>query len=98
MTDGMIQEAERQDLEQLWDARLRYARRRYFKAAAEFHRHRLEQGHRPPDELDGIARQAEAEAFAEYCRVLATFTELATTGKLPASEQSNVTVMPRRAG
>ena len=98
MTDGVIQEEARRDLEQLWDARLQYARQRYFKAAAEFHRHRLEQGHRPPDELDGVARQAEAEAFAEYCRVLAIFTELATNGKLPEAERSNVTVMPRRAG
>ena len=96
MTDA-IQESDRRDLEQIWDARLQYARRRYFRAAAEFHRHLLERGKEPSDELDIAIRRAEAEAFADYCRVLATFTELAANGKLPDEDRSNLTVMPRRA-
>jgi hypothetical protein len=85
------------ELEDLWDAKLQCARQRYFKAAAEFHRCVLEKGSlsRTSDEFADV-RRAEAEAFAEYCRVLATVTELSSTGKLPSDDRANVAIMPRR--
>ena len=79
----------RRDLERLWDQKLHSARQRYFSAAAEFHRNAL-RDREPPGDLAQAARmrRTEARAFAEYCRVLATFTELVVVGILPGSEPS----------
>ena len=88
------------DMEQLWDAKLRQARERYCRAAAESFRCFLEssgQGAEAPADLTAV-RQAEALAFAEYCRVLAVFTELTAMGQLPIGEPSNVVTMPPRPG
>ena len=85
-------QAVREDLERFWDAKLQRARERYIQASAELHRHVLENsgGTQAAD-----VRRAEAEAFANYCRVLATFTELVAIGKVPEPEPQNVVVMPR---
>lgn len=89
MSDEGDREAIRQDLERFWDAKLRNARRRYYRAAAEFHRTLLAYPGDPkidPYWSAGI-RRAEAEAFADYCRVLATFTELVAIGTLQETER-----------
>ena len=95
MGDSTDADAVRQDLDQFWDTKLQHARERYFRAAAEFHRH-LQQNGCPAETSCAIedARRAEAEAFADYCRVLATFTELVSIGKMPGPERQNVVVMP----
>ena len=95
MGDSTNADAVRQDLEQFWDTKLQHARERYFRAAADFHRHLNHNG----CSANGScaiedARRAEAEAFADYCRVLATFTELVAIGKRPGPERPNVVVMP----
>lgn len=86
---------DRRYLEQLWDTKLQQARERYCRAAAESFRCLLNRAGKPPVESSDAAglRRAEAYAFAEYCRVLATFTELAA-GDPPAAP-SNLVVMPR---
>ena len=82
-------------LEELWRIKLQDARERYFNAAAELHRTLLGNRGQPASAFCATGkRRAEAEAFAEYCRVLATFTELATNRKLPPPERSNVLIMP----
>lgn len=75
----------RQELERAWDLKLREARSRYFRSAAEFHRRVLADTNTAHLETPETAevRRSEALAFAEYCRVLATFTELRASGKLP---------------
>jgi len=90
MVDGGTREAVRQDLEQFWDDKLHKARDRYFRAAAEFHRQLLEHGGEHPqiDYAEVGVRRAEAVAFADYCRVLATFTELVAIGTLAGPERS----------
>ena len=84
MVDGGTRDAVRQDLEQFWDEKLHKARDRYFRAAAEFHRQMLEHAGEPVfgEYVEAGIRRAEAEAFADYCRVLATFTELVAIGTL----------------
>lgn len=96
MVDRRDGEAVRQDLERFWDNKLQHARERYFRAAAEFHRHVQETGGLPQPDSCAIAdvRRAEAEAFADYCRVLATFTELVAGGKLPRPQGQTATVTP----
>ena len=87
----------RQDLEHFWDTKLQRARERYFKAALELHR-RFGPSDRPVRENSYATvgmRREEAEAFADYCRVLATFTELVAIGRMPAPERPNVVEMPR---
>ena len=89
MSDGGTRETIRQDLEQFWDSKLRKARKRYFRAAAEYHRQILEHAGTPPESAPvtaGVVR-AEAEAFADYCRVLATFTEVVSIGSLSGPGQ-----------
>lgn len=85
MVEGSTREAIRQDLEQFWDEKLNRARERYFKAAAEFHRQIMEHGVEPAEATCAAAgvRRAEAEAFADYCRVLAAFTDLVAIGAAP---------------
>jgi hypothetical protein len=97
MANGKPPEMIRRDLEHFWDLRLQRARERYFQAAAECHRHMAGQSGQPVENPGSTAcvRRAEAEAFANYCRVLATFTEVVTIGKLPPPERPNVVVMPR---
>lgn len=83
---GPEQQTAHRELERLWDLRLREARNRYFRSAAEFHRKVLahtEDWYFEGPEMAEL-RRSEALAFAEYCRVLATFTELTINGKLPA--------------
>ena len=97
MAKGNPHEAIRQDLEQFWDNKLQQARERYFRAAAEFHRQLFEYRGRPESSCHiAGSRRAEAEAFADYCRVLATFTELVTMGKLPGQERPKLRMMPPR--
>ena len=87
MDSGARQDQEvRRELERIWDLKLRHARQRYVRAAAEFHRNVVENGVSP---FPSGAGRAEAEAFAEYCRVLATFTELVGAGKLPDADAAN---------
>lgn len=91
MVEGSTREAIRQDLEQFWDEKLNRARERYFKAAAEFHRQIVEHGVEPAEAAyaaQGV-RRAEAEAFADYCRVLAAFTELVAIGAPPAPKRTS---------
>jgi hypothetical protein len=79
-------EAIQQDLEQFWETKLQRARERYFKAADELHR-QLKDGNSPQDScVEDCMRREEAEAFADYCRVLATFTELVSGGRRPRPE------------
>jgi hypothetical protein len=90
MVEGGTRETLRQDLERFWDDKLQRARERYLKAAAEFHRHVLERGVEQAEAAyagTGVHR-AEAEAFADYCRVLAAFTELVAVGVIPKPEQT----------
>ena len=96
MVNGNTREAIRQDLEHFWDAKLQRARERYCKASAELHRHVLEDGGCTQQNSYWMAgvRRAEAEAFANYCRVLATFTELIAIGRVPDAERQNIVVMP----
>ena len=89
--------AARRALEQEWDRKLQQARERYFKAASDLHQ-QVFANSAPPSEdptLLAAIRQREAAAFAEYCRVLATYTELTVNGKLPEPSGSRVTEMPR---
>jgi len=88
------------DLEQIWGVKLQQARQGYCRAAAESCRRFLENPGRAREDSEETSRlrQEEARAFAEYCRVLATFTELATNGERPAGEPSKVVVMPQRTG
>lgn len=83
---GPDEETAHRELERLWDLKLREARTRYFRSAAEFHRKVLAHGEGWFFEGPEMAelRRLEALAFAEYCRVLATFTELTVNGKPPA--------------
>jgi hypothetical protein len=92
MGQGNPREAIRHDLEQFWDIKLQRARERYFKAATEFHRQLIGNDGEPGQDPCVIAgvRRAEAEAFADYCRILATFTELVTIGRLPPPHRSNL--------
>ena len=92
MSDGGAREAIRQDLENFWDAKLQRARKRYVRAALEFHRQLVQSGFQTPAHPSSTAdvRREEAAAFADYCRVLAAFTELVAIGKLPSPEQPNV--------
>ncbi|HLK50883.1 MAG TPA: hypothetical protein VKT49_22230 [Bryobacteraceae bacterium] len=91
MADGGTREAIRQDLEHFWDAKLQRARKRYVQAASEFHRQLLESGLQATGNISASAdiRREEAAAFADYCRVLAAFTELVAIGKLPKAERGN---------
>jgi CheY-like chemotaxis protein len=80
----------RQELEDLWRAKVEEARGRY-NAATEQYRKLLD---RTPDEappnpdcLVARARQAQSEALAEYSCVLRVFTELTVHGR-PPEEQS----------
>ncbi|MBZ5577304.1 MAG: hypothetical protein LAP40_12155 [Acidobacteriia bacterium] len=90
----------RRDLTQIWTVKLQQARQGYCRAAAESCRRILENPGTTPADSAATARlqREEARAFAEYCRVLATFTELAADGELPAAEASNVVVMPQKSG
>lgn len=89
--------AVRRELEQEWDRKLQRARERYFKAAGELHRHVFENNAPLNEDSSVLAaiRQKEAAAFAEYCRALATYTELTVNGKLPEPPASRVVGMPR---
>ena len=88
--------AARRALEQEWDRKLHEARVRYFQAANELHRQIFETS-APLDEdapVLAVARKWEATAFAEYCRALATYTELVVNGKLPEPPASALTGIP----
>jgi acyl-CoA reductase-like NAD-dependent aldehyde dehydrogenase len=89
--------AARRALEREWDRKLQQARERYFKAAGELHRQVFDSS--APLEAGSpvlaATRQQEAAAFAEYCRVLATYTELTINGKLPEPPSSQVAGAPR---
>ena len=89
--------AARRALEQEWDSKLQLARERYFKVANELHRQVFANNPSPNEDPNVLAtiRQREAAAFAEYCRVLATYTELTVNGKLPEPPGSRITEMPR---
>lgn len=91
-------ETSRRALEQLWDMRLRHARTRYFRSAAEFHRRLLQDpGERGVETAEtALVRRAEAQAFAEYCRVLATFTELTAGEEAPLPSPSATTSLSPR--
>ena len=88
--------AARRKLEHEWDRKLQQARERYFKAAGELHRHVFENKAPVTEDSPVLAaiRQREAAAFAEYCRVLATYTGLTVNGKLPDPPASRVAEMP----
>ena len=89
--------AARRELEQEWDRKLQQARERYFKAAGELHRQVFETKAPVNEDSPDLAaiRRREAAAFAEYCRVLATYTELTVNGKLPDPPAPRVAGMPR---
>ena len=89
----------RRNLEQVWDDKLQQARERYCRAAAEVFRCSIGNQGPPAKESAEAAslRRAEALAFAEYCRVLATFTEL-SAGEAPPPDSSKVVTMPRAEG
>jgi hypothetical protein len=78
--------ATRQTLEDSWRLRLEEAQARYQKATERYRRLLQEQpdgiSHDPKGAL-ALARQAESEALAEYCRILRTFTELTVYRKVP---------------
>ena len=97
MGDRDARELIRQDLELFWDSKLQRARERYFKAATRLSQHTLEhEGKAADDSVIVAMRREEAEAFANYCRTLATHTELVAMGKLP-SEGPNPSEMPRHS-
>ena len=85
----------RRQLEREWDRKLQRARERYFKAAGELHRQVFESDTPVSEDALAATRQREAAAFAEYCRALATYTELTVNGKLPEPPASRVVGMPR---
>src|SRR5437868_7081034 len=88
-------ETTRQSLERLWDTRLQDARNRYMEAALKFHRELFGTGKPIEPDAAESSRLAEVEAFADYCRVLATFTELVEAVEPPADEDSNPRPVPR---
>ena len=97
MGDRDARELVRQDLELFWDTKLQRARERYFKAATKLSHHMLEhEGTGANDSAIAAMRLEDAEAFANYCRILATHTELVAMGKLP-SEGPNPSEMPRHS-
>ena len=97
MGDRDARELIRQDLELFWDSKLQRARERYFKSATKLSQHTLEHEGKGADDSEIAAmRREEAEAFADYCRILATHTELVAMGKLP-SEGPNLPEMPRHS-
>ena len=59
------------------------------EAALKFHRELFGGERRVEPDAAESSRLAEAEAFADYCRVLATFTELVEASKPPADTGSN---------
>ena len=82
--------AMRQTLEDSWRSRVEEAQARYHKATERYRRLLQEQPGRMSHDRKAalaLARQAESEALAEYCRVLRAFTELIVNGKVP-DEQS----------
>ena len=88
--------AARRALEKEWDRKLQKARELYFKAASELHREVFENSSSPGEAVLTGIRRKEAAAFAEYCRVLATYTELTVNGKLPEPPASTATGTPPR--
>lgn len=76
------------ELVELWTAKLQSARGRYLRAVPDVRRNFLEDHHRASHDSASVAasRRIEAEAFAEYCRVLATYTELAINGTRPGPD------------
>ncbi len=79
------------------DRDARRARERYFKAATKLSQHLLEhEGTGANDSTKATMRREEAEAFANYCRILATHTELVAMGKLPP-ERPNEFDIPRNS-
>ena len=97
MGDGDARESIRQDLELFWDSKLQRARERYFKAATKLSQHMLEhEGSGENDSAIATMRREEAETFADYCRTLATHTELVAMGKLPP-QRPNLFEMPRHS-
>ncbi len=82
----------RPQLEDLWRLKLEEVRTHY-QAAAAHHRKLLQDGveQHPASSMNGSdamvrARRAEADALAEYMRVLQIFTDLTVHGKLPDEE------------
>jgi hypothetical protein len=77
--------ATRQTMEDSWRERLEETQARYQKATEQYRR-LLQEQPRGSSNLDGplaFARQQEAEALAEYTRVLRLFTDLTVKGKMP---------------
>ena len=75
----------RQEIENLWRARLEQARQRYDSAKAQY---MLLLGLRRgsafgEDQVLAAARQSESAALTEYTRILRIFTELTLYGRLP---------------
>jgi hypothetical protein len=78
--------ATRQTLADSWRLRLEETQARYHKATERYRRLLQEQpdgmSHDPKGAL-ALARQAESQALAEYCRVLRAFAELTVNGEVP---------------
>jgi hypothetical protein len=76
----------RQTLEDSWRLRLEETQFRYREATNHYRKLLQERPdgtpHHPDRDL-ALARQAQAEALAEYIRVLRMFTELTVNGKMP---------------
>jgi hypothetical protein len=73
-------------MEDSWRERLEETQARYQKATEQYRRLLQEQPRGSSNDLDGplvFARQQEAEALAEYTRVLRLFTDLTVKGKMP---------------
>lgn len=96
MGDGDARELIRRDLELFWDSKLQRARERYFKAAIKLSQQMMDRGGEAAEQDSAVAamRREEAETFADYCRILATHTELVAMGKLP-SPRANLLETPR---
>jgi CheY-like chemotaxis protein len=79
----------REDLEEIWRAKLEEARLRYNAATGEYRKllGKTPGGSPPsPDSALARARQIESEALAEYSRLLRIFTELTVDGKPPEEQ------------
>lgn len=86
MEQAMTSISARRKLEDHWRARLREAQERYESATAAYRALLGEHGDGGGQRKDGYlarARRAEAEALAEYTRVLHIFTELTLRGGTP---------------
>jgi len=83
---------ERRAIEESWRIKLEEASERYNAARSLYRQLLIEAPEGLTPSTDGpvaMARRTEAEALAEYTRVLKVFTELTVHGTMPQQPQAN---------